>query len=154
MISKPRTLSFLATLAAAAMAPLAATAAAPEAASGVLVVNVDGFRNADGRARVAVFSRQEGFPDSESGAFRAAVVEIKGGRVQVRFDHLPYGEYAVAMYHDENGDARFNKGAFGIPKEGYGVSNNVVHRLRAPDFTEARFVLASGVQETTIHVHY
>ena len=79
---------------------------------------------------------------------------IKGGRIQARFEGLAAGEYAVAMYHDENNDTQFNKGIFGIPKEGYGVSNNVVHKLRAPNFEEARFQLTTGTKEVRIRVHY
>ena len=48
-------------------------------------------------------------------------------QVQVRFDELPAGTDAVSMYHDENDDKKFNKGLFGRPKEGYAVSNNIVH---------------------------
>ena len=34
--------------------------------------------------------------------------------MKVRFDKVPDGDYAVSMYHDENDDARLNKGLFGI----------------------------------------
>jgi uncharacterized protein (DUF2141 family) len=122
--------------------------------SGAIAVTVDGFRNTTGQARVAVFNQRQGFPDGESDAFRRTVAAIEGGRVQVRFDDLPYGEYAVSMYHDENGDQKLNKKIFGIPTEGYGVSNNVVHGMRSPKFAEAKFVLAEVEREIQIHVHY
>jgi len=110
----------IATIVLAVSGGAAATRASDNA--GALVVTIDGFRNATGHARVAVFNREAGFPDDESAAYRTLVAEIKDRRVQVRFDGIPFGNYAVSMYHDENGDARFNKGLFGIPKEGYGVS--------------------------------
>ena len=105
--------------------------------SGTLVVTIEGFRNATGHARVALFNRDAGFPDEESAAYRTAVTVIQNGHTEVRFDNLPLSDYAVSMYHDENDDDTLNKGRFGIPKEGYGVSNNVVHALRAPKFDEA-----------------
>src|SRR5262245_14060955 len=106
---------------------------------GTIVVSIEGFRNAAGHARVALFNHEAGFPDSESAAYRKAVVDIDGGRAELPFADVPPGEYAVAMYHDENDDGKLNKGLFGIPKEGYGVSNNLIHVTRAPRFTEARF---------------
>jgi uncharacterized protein (DUF2141 family) len=121
---------------------------------GTLEVMIDGFRSARGHARVALFNRDAGFPDNESAAYRSALTEIANGRVHVRFEDLPFGPYAVSMYHDENDDARFNKGLFGIPKEGYGVSQNIVHATRAPRFREALFDLADGVQHITLRVHY
>jgi uncharacterized protein (DUF2141 family) len=124
------------------------------AASGTLVVTIHGFRNGAGHARVAVFNRDAGFPDDESAAYRKDVADIHDGRVEVRFDDLPFAEYAVSMYHDENGDVKLNKGLFGIPKEGYGVSNNIVHAVRAPKFDEARFRLDTASHTVTINVHY
>ena len=124
------------------------------AASGTLVVTMDGFRSTAGHARVAVFNRAAGFPDNESAAYRAVVTRISDGQAEVRFDDLPLADYAVSMYHDANDDAKLNKGLFGIPKEGYGVSNNVVHAMRAPKFEEARFTLDSTSHTVTINVHY
>jgi uncharacterized protein (DUF2141 family) len=126
----------------------------PELPTQLRELTVDGFRNTTGQARVAVFKQPQGFPDGESDAFRRTVAAIEGGRVQVRFDDLSYGDYAVSMYHDENGDQKLNKKIFGIPTEGYGVSNNVVHGMRSPKFAEAKFVLAEVEREIQIHVHY
>ena len=38
--------------------------------------------------------------------------------------------------------------------EGYGVSNNVVHAMRSPKFTETKVALTDAAQEIQIHVHY
>ena len=122
--------------------------------SGTLVVTIQGFRSAKGHARVAVFNRTAGFPDDESAAYRTVATNISDGQAGVRFDDLPLGDYAVATYHDENNDAKLNKGLFGVPKEGYGVSNNVVHAMRAPRFEEARFPLNSISHTVNINVHY
>jgi len=121
---------------------------------GTIVVSIEGFRNAAGHARVALFNREAGFPDGESAAYRKAVADIDGGRAELRFADVPPGEYAVAMYHDENDDGALNKGLFGIPKEGYGVSNNVSHATRAPRFSEARFQFDGMSRTVSIRVHY
>jgi len=135
------------------MARESATAAVADRV-GTIDVSIEGFRNAAGHARVALFNGEAGFPDDESAAYRKTVAVIEGGRVEVRFDGVPRGEYAVAMYHDENDDGKLNKGLLGIPKEGYGVSNNVSHATRAPRFTEARFQFDGASQTVSIRVHY
>jgi uncharacterized protein (DUF2141 family) len=122
--------------------------------SGAIVVTIEGFRTASGYARVALFNREAGFPEEESAALRAVVLPIKDGRVQVRFDDVPFADYAVSMYHDENGDKKLNRNLFGVPKEGYGVSNNVRHAMRAPRFDEARFKIDSASHAVTIKVGY
>jgi uncharacterized protein (DUF2141 family) len=127
---------------------------APAGGTGSIVVTIDGFRNKNGHAHVGVYNNEKGFPDNEKAAFRGTIAEIGDGPVKVRFDGLAYGQYAVSMYHDENDDGTLNKKAFGIPKEGYGVSNNIVHSMRAPGFSEAAFALNSAVKDVNIHVHY
>jgi uncharacterized protein (DUF2141 family) len=133
---------------------LAAGQTVGEDTASSVVVTIDGFRNPKGHARVAVFNRENGFPDDESRAYRTAIADIRNGRVQVRFDELPAGTYAVSMYHDENDDKKFNKGLFGIPKDGYAVSNNVAHATHAPKFNEALFALTNEVKAISIRVHY
>jgi uncharacterized protein (DUF2141 family) len=124
------------------------------AAVGTIVVSIEGFRNESGHARVALFNQGTGFPEDASAAFRSTISVIQGGRVEVHFDDVPFGDYSVAMFHDENDDGKLNKGLFGIPSEGYGVSNNVTHATHAPRFTEALFTLAEASHTVSIRVHY
>lgn len=56
------------------------------------------------------------------------------------FDVAP-GTYAVAVHHDANTNGKMDTNFFGVPKEGYGVSNDPRPRFRAPRFEEARVVV-------------
>ncbi|GJL93649.1 MAG: hypothetical protein DHS20C05_00540 [Hyphococcus sp.] len=49
------------------------------------------------------------------------------------------GSYAVALYHDENANGGFDKGAFGMPAEPWGISNNPKVRFAAPPVEKALF---------------
>ncbi len=49
------------------------------------------------------------------------------------------GVYAIAVYHDVNGNRKFDKNWIGLPKEPFGVSNNPRVRLGPPKFKEAAF---------------
>lgn len=64
------------------------------------------------------------------------------------------GGYAVAVFHDENGDRQFNRNFLGIPTEGFGLSNNPPIHLSTPAFQSVRFEAGEG--QTTVHVrlHY
>jgi uncharacterized protein (DUF2141 family) len=57
--------------------------------------------------------------------------------------HAPgASDYAMAVYHDENANQKFDKGAFGLPAEPYGVSNNPRMRFGPPSIQEALFHVA------------
>lgn len=49
------------------------------------------------------------------------------------------GEYAVAVYHDENNNRDFDKGFLKIPKERFGMSNNPRFGLKSPKYHECKF---------------
>jgi uncharacterized protein (DUF2141 family) len=42
----------------------------------------------------------------------------------------------------------------GVPKEGYGFSNNVKAVLSAPSFSAATFIYDGGTVDLTITLHY
>lgn len=47
------------------------------------------------------------------------------------------GKFAVAVYHDENANLKFDKNSFGLPAEPYGLSRNPKIRLAPPPISEA-----------------
>lgn len=49
------------------------------------------------------------------------------------------GDYAVAVYQDENANTDFDKGAFGLPAEPWGLSNNPKVRLAPPPIEKTLF---------------
>ena len=54
------------------------------------------------------------------------------------------GDYAIAVYHDQNGNGKMDKRMFGIPKEPYGFSNNIKPVMSAPKFSECRFTVGDS----------
>ena len=56
------------------------------------------------------------------------------------------GNYSVAIYHDKNSNAFFDKNFLGLPKERFGMSNNPKFTTKSPKFEQATFsVPAEGV---------
>ncbi len=47
------------------------------------------------------------------------------------------GDYAIAVYHDKNGNKEFDKNFLGIPKERFGMSSNPRFGTRSPKYEEA-----------------
>jgi len=121
---------------------------------GTLVVTLDGLRNERGTAIVSVFAGPAGFPDEVNAAARNAYLPIAEGRAVVTFADLPYGEYAVSVLHDEDGDGRMATGLFGAPREGFGFSGAPDLRFGQPDFAEVSILLVTPYRELTIAMHY
>ncbi|MEE8622973.1 MAG: DUF2141 domain-containing protein [Alphaproteobacteria bacterium] len=133
------------------LAILLAAAGPAEAAD--LSVNVTGLRSGDGDVQFGLYATPETFPMRE-GRLAGAAVKAKAKGVQAVFPDLAPGTYAVAVYHDENGNARFDQGFLGIPLEGYAFSNGASAFLGPPDFAEAAITVGTGAAEITIRMNY
>jgi uncharacterized protein (DUF2141 family) len=112
------------------------------------------FRNDQGKAGMALFANEDGFPGDTGLALRRAWVEIRGGEARFEFDHLRPGYYAVAVFHYENGNGRMDKNWLGVPQEGWGVSNDVRGYLGPPDFAKAAFRIPSHHLQVDVAIAY
>jgi uncharacterized protein (DUF2141 family) len=67
---------------------------------------------------------------------------------------LPPGHYAVAVYHDQDGDRDFARDALGRPVEGFGFSNDAPARFGLPAFADVRFDLPPGGRTIRVKMRY
>ena len=128
--------------------------AQPETAT--LTVRVTGIRSNKGRIALALFQGQAGFPGDASRAVRSqqAAIDVQTRSAQFVLQGVPYGQYAVSVFHDENLNGKLDKNFVGAPKEGYGASNNPRKRLGPPPFDEAKFSLNQPAQTIEIQLMY
>jgi uncharacterized protein (DUF2141 family) len=120
------------------------TSGAPLPEEGIRI-SVINLHNEKGHVLVSLFKDGTGYPDDANKAFRKIKLDITGKKASVLFTGLPSGNYAVSILHDENDDQKMNKNTFGIPKEGYGFSNNVVGAFGPPSWGRASFTHKPGV---------
>jgi uncharacterized protein (DUF2141 family) len=98
-----------------------------------------------------------GFEESVENESEEASCVNKAGEVGLKnFEingMLPYGEYAIAIFVDANRNGKMDKNFLGIPKEQYGFSNNVMGRMAAPSFEQAKFkVTGPTTQNITLRI--
>ncbi len=106
-----------------------------------LKVEVTGLENNDGDVHIALYDRAEAFPDSD-GMFAERTVVISDLKVSTVFVDIVAGRYAIAVYHDVNGNHDFDQGLFGLPQEAYGFSSGARAFLGPPSFQDAAFDVA------------
>lgn len=122
--------------------------AAEEAKTGTLTVRAAGFGNDAGHVLVQLANSAADY-DEDNQAFRTAAVKIQGGKATIAFADVPYGDYAVKLFQDENENQKLDMGLMG-PKERYGFSNNVMGMLGPPAWEKAKFRMAQP--ELTIQI--
>ncbi len=102
-----------------------------------LTVKVDNIKDVQGVIRMSLFNNDK-YPQ-EGEEFRSYKFDVTSNIVSYKCPNLPAGKYAIALYHDKNNDDECNMTFMGIPKEAFGISNNVTIYLTAPTFEEAAF---------------
>jgi uncharacterized protein (DUF2141 family) len=139
-----------AALGGAATSNAATTAPAPMA---TLTVRVVDLRNHKGQLVYGVFTSAAGFPSDRGKSVDWQIKPIDGD-VIVFTSQLPPGKYAASVLHDENCNNKMDYNFFGVPDEGYGVTNNPKPRFRAARFDEALFTLPPQGATMTISIQY
>jgi uncharacterized protein (DUF2141 family) len=119
--------------------------------AGKFILSVVGFESNDGKAMIALFNSEEGY--SETGEnFKSNALEIEDLKTEWVIEGLPFGEYAIKLYHDENGNNKMDRNMLGIPSEDYGFSNNASGSFGPADYEDAKFVLNQSVQQHEINL--
>ena len=86
---------------------------------------------------------------------KAAVKEIK---VPARSDPtavpiaLDAGDYAIALYHDRNGNGKLDSNLLGIPTEPYGFSGSAGQQMGPATWEQAKFSVAASGGTITVRL--
>ena len=104
-----------------------------------LILKLTNIQTTSGTIRIGIYTSKNNFPD-ESDIFQHRIFNVpKTGEILIKIKDLPYGEYAIALAHDENGNKKMDYRLLGMPKEPFGFSNNFKPLFTAPDFEECAF---------------
>jgi uncharacterized protein (DUF2141 family) len=114
-----------------------------------LVITVTGFDNCNGVAKIAIANSKQNY--GQKVPFKGIDARIIDNKV-VEIQKVPYGEYAIKIYHDENNNNELDTLMFGIPKEKYGFSNNARGKFGPPAYEEASFKISSAKTSVDIEV--
>lgn len=105
-----------------------------------LKVTISGFHNNKGAVLVSLFKDVNGFPDDAAKAYGKEKAYLVNNTASIIFKTVPPGNYAIAILHDENNNQKLDKNILGIPKEGFGFSNNASAPFGPPSFNKASFI--------------
>jgi uncharacterized protein (DUF2141 family) len=119
---------------------------------GQLDLDVESLRSSKGMLRICLTRDPANFPNCVDD--NAAITRsIPASDPDLVFGAIPTGAYALAVIHDENGNAKLDTFA-GIPREGVGFSRNPKLSFGPPRFSAARFDVQRDVVTQTVRMKY
>lgn len=118
-----------------------------------ITVDIWGLRNTHGLIRACLTTKATTFPECDKDPQALSLsVPAHNGPVLV-FRHVPPGNYAVSLFHDENSNGRLDK-LMGIPTEGFGFSHDAPVHFGPPKFDAAKVAVAGTDLTLKIKVSY
>jgi uncharacterized protein (DUF2141 family) len=77
--------------------------------------------------------------DTTEESVRDTTVKISDNKCIFVFKDVKNGQYAMRYFHDENSDEEMETNFLGIPKDGFGFSNDAMGKFGPKDFSEWLF---------------
>jgi uncharacterized protein (DUF2141 family) len=155
-----RVAASLASMAAgAALAVSSPAVAAPAGCTGPdsgtwIDVAVEGVRSSKGLIAITLYADKSRKFLVKNGSLYVGRVDAVAGTTRGCI-HIPRpGVYAIAIYHDENGNQIFDRTGIGLPAEAYGFSNNPSTLAGLPAFKSVRLSIPRSGLLTRIRLTY
>lgn len=142
----------------AASAPAMAETSPPancigKARTGVWInVVAENMRSSDGLLAITVYEDNRGKFLAKGGSILVARFDAQKGATRGCVFVPKTGVYAIALYHDENGNQKFDRNP--LPQEGYGFTNNPSTIAGIPAFSSVRLNVPKTNLTTRITMKY
>lgn len=104
---------------------------------GQLTISIENVERSKGSMYVAIYDDAARFLEDGANPYGKIIPLTKASNCTVTFDDLPFGQYAIAVFHDQNENGKLDRNLFGIPTEPYAFSNNPTVKWSSPTFAEA-----------------
>ena len=108
---------------------------------GTLQLEVQNIKSEGGMIWVGVYQSEADFLIKEKATLVGVRVEART-TLTIDIPDLTYGEYALAVFHDENNNGEMDRNLVGIPSEPFAFSKPPVSKLRIPKFEEVKFLFS------------
>ena len=103
----------------------------------VLKIQVIGLKSNKGKILLQIFSEKD-----EPLIGKTATIRNK--ECNILIPNLKEGKYSIRYFHDENGNDKLDTNWLGLPKEGYGFSNNATSMFGTPSIKDRLFIVKSN----------
>ncbi len=144
---------------ASATSPASADPSPPPGCTGTpsatwLNISAQGMRNGSGLLAITLYADNPRKFLVSRGSLYVGRVDASAGTTNGCIFVPSTGVYAIALYHDENANQRFDRSGIGLPAEGYGFSNNPATLAGLPSFRSVRLNVPRSGLTTRIQMKY
>ncbi|WP_062060872.1 DUF2141 domain-containing protein [Aquimarina longa] len=100
-----------------------------------ITVTVENIKSSEGEILFGLYDQNTFM---KTAPIKSKSSKVINGTTQITFTDIPKGIYAISCFHDMNGNHKMDLESNGIPKERYGISNNI-KSYGPPQWNDAKF---------------
>lgn len=112
-----------------------------------LVINLSGMQNTNGKVNIAIYNSANTFNDPNQ-AINELFLTCTGSNMTITIDSITPGDYAFAIFHDENDNQQLDQNWLNIPTEGFAFSNNAMGSFGPPTWNQSKFSIPNSSTTT------
>ncbi len=117
--------------------------------TGTLIIEVQGIEEARGFIWIGLYDSEAHYMVKEKAIVKGYDV-THTGTMRLEVDDLPAGRWAIAIFHDINGNGELDTNYLGIPNEPYAFSRKPPSRWRMPRYDEVAIPFRPPLQRLTV----
>lgn len=110
-----------------------------------LSLNIEGVATEEGNICFAVYNNEGSFLKFDE-VFKSGSEKAVKGNTVFDIKDLPDGDYAIAIFHDANGNKNLDTNMLGIPKEQIAFSKGKMKMFGPPKYKECVFTLNANME--------
>ncbi len=127
---------------------------AQDSIKGTLKITFTDIRSTAGNIVAGVYDHEGQWINEPRRSYSWSKETLVNGSMTVEIPDLPYGTYAITVLDDEDKNEEM-KYFMGLPREGWGMSNNPSFRkIKAPKCDECSFELNSPLLGFDVKINY
>ncbi|HEY0960497.1 MAG TPA: DUF2141 domain-containing protein [Novosphingobium sp.] len=119
-----------------------------------LNVTATGLRNGNGLLAITLYEDKPSKFLARHGSLYVGRTDAVAGTTHACIFVPRPGIYALALYHDENGNQKIDRSGIGLPTEGFGFSNNPSTLAGIPSFRSVRLNVSRTGLSTRVNMRY
>lgn len=109
----------------------------PEKKSGVLTIQINNVKSPEGIIWIGIYDA-DNYMIKEKAIIEGLDVSTTG-KLSMNIPALDFGTYAIALFHDINGNGELDQNFIGVPLEPFAFSKTPKSKWRLPKFEEIQF---------------
>lgn len=123
----------------------------PPADTGTLIIEVQGIEAARGFIWIGLYDSEAHYMVKEKAIVKGYDV-THTGTMLLEVDELPAGRWAIAIFHDIDGDGELDTNYLGIPSEPYAFSRKPPSKWRMPRYDEVAIPFQPPLQRLSVRL--